>query len=50
MLVEKGANQTREDVLGDGSGNAESQFARELTVRGVELPLGFCGQKRDFLA
>ena len=47
MLVEKGTDQARKNVLGDRGGDAESEVARELPVVGTQLLFGFGGQGRN---
>src|SRR5208282_5614006 len=48
MLSEKCADETRQDVLRDGGGDAERKFAGELAIFGAEVPFGGGGESRDF--
>jgi len=41
MLVEKGSEQPRENVLCDRGGNSKRQFSGDLAIAGPQLSLGF---------
>ena len=49
MLVEKGSKQAGKNVLRDGGGDSERQFAGNFAVVGSQVLFGFGNQSGDFL-
>jgi len=48
MLAEEGSEQTRENILRDGGGNAEGEFAGEFAIAGAKGAFGVGDDGGDF--